>query len=104
MLNLGKLAADVFGYKDGEKILIIHDLPAEGKDTALWKKRREMAADWSRKLKSQLATYGATYANNSDLPNVCLIGDKKTTFDEIFSKAGIVILLNEFSATAPMHR
>lgn len=101
---LNRIIKSVFGYKKNEKITLLYDLPYLGKDTVYWRKRRQMALNWIKQLGANLATYNATYANNAELPENCQMGRRVLSFDKLFSETDIVIMLNEFSATAPMHK
>lgn len=96
-----------FGYKGTEKVVILVDILKEGNNDS--KFREKLANKWVNELKNQkidckLVNYDATYANNSDLPKTCFIEDNEITFDDLFSDVSIVIALNAFSATAPLHK
>lgn len=96
-----------FGYKTGERVIVLIDkLKSDDKDSIF---RTKLAGNWIEELESQkidckLVIYDATYANNANLPKNCFINKVETNFDDIFSKADIVIALTAFSATAPLHK
>jgi hypothetical protein len=90
MIDINRILEQVFNYKEGEKITILFDIPTK-EDNEEWRWRRDLAKEWANKLKADLVSYNATYANNADIPEIDL------------SKTDIVIALTEFSATAPLH-
>jgi leucyl aminopeptidase (aminopeptidase T) len=94
-----KILSKVFNYKKDERVLFLLDkLKNETIDSDF---RFKLTEEWHKKIKnSEIAKYDATYANNADLPVTCSLGK----FDEILSMFDIVIALNEFSATAPLHK
>jgi hypothetical protein len=108
-------------------LAIIVDLPDERlADNPEWADRRQMAADWYRKLVSEqdalgldritLAWYPNTGSNNADLPAACHPGDGETVpahadeisgwdsrpFADVYSNHTMVLATTELSATAPL--
>jgi leucyl aminopeptidase (aminopeptidase T) len=102
---INDILTDVFSYKKGEKVIIIYDIPT-GYDTKEWASRRRIAKKWFAALpaKGKIASYKATYANNADLPEKCIVRKKEIHMDKIMSNSDIVIALTQFSATAPLHK
>ena len=107
-VNISEILQNVFSVKEKEKVLVIYDLPKDSSsDTKLWEWRREFAKSVYRKtkelkIKSQVAYYNATYANNADFPEKAFLGKKEIGFDELMKAFDVVIALTEFSATAPL--
>lgn len=110
-LNLKKLIDDVFAPQTGEVLTIMHDVPHDQiKDTLAWKDRREMAAEWQKKIAAYamswdiivnpLVVYEATGVHNADLPPKAAMGGQDIPIEKIFTDSSIVICLSEFSATA----
>ena len=108
-------------------LAIIVDLPDERlADNPEWAERRQMAADWYRKLGSEqdalgldritLAWYRNAGGNNADLPAACHPGDGQTVpnhadevegwdsrpFSDLFTTHTLVLAPTELSATAPL--
>jgi hypothetical protein len=106
-------------------LAILVDLPDEATpDNPQWKQRREMAADWARRLtgaknelglETHLVLYRNPRMNNADLPAEAWIhdGDLPASADEldpgnarplggILAGHSILIAPTEFSATAPL--
>jgi hypothetical protein len=117
--ELTTLIRRVFGSHKGDRNLaVLSDLPdtpgGDLADNPEWAARREMAADWARKLNEAAADLGLVAAglveypnvrrNNAELPAGCRIVDsgRETTFEEIFSTHQIVLAPTELSATAPL--
>lgn len=106
-MEIIKLLEQVFGFKKNEKVTFIYDkLERPYKDSLF---RKLLIEKWhseliKNKISSQIISYVATKTNNSDLPDICIKDDKKHSFEEIFKETDIVIALNEYSATAPLHK
>lgn len=102
-----KILKQNFSYKKGENIVLMTDiLKKPSKDSVF---RDKLAKKWYNELKIKdynvsFLKYNATYSNNGDLPETCFVDNKKTNFSDVFSNADIIIALNEFSATAPLHK
>ncbi|MBT3721045.1 hypothetical protein HOG47_05315, partial [archaeon] len=100
-----KILNDVFDYKKGDKIVILHDIIT--KKTSNYFYRIDLADKWYSEIKKFeenvfLIKYKETGSHNSDFPTHCYQGSKETTFEEVFNETKIVIALTEFSATAPL--
>ncbi len=114
--ELVTLIRRVFGSKEEDRCLaVLCDLPDEHlPDHPEWVARREMAADWAKKLNEAAADLGLEAAglveyanvrrNNAELPVRCRIAHsgRETTFEEIFSTHQILLAPTELSATAPL--
>ena len=114
--ELVTLIRRVFGSKEEDRCLaVLCDLPDEHlPDHPEWAARREMAADWAKKLNEAAADLGLEAAglveyanvrrNNAELPVRCRIAHsgRETTFEEIFSTHQILLAPTELSATAPL--
>lgn len=111
-------------HEDGLAILV--DLPDEEvPDTAPWRERREIAADWARELsaraldlglRTDLVVYRNVRTNNGDLPVSAWVhgggplpataGEldpaAATPFAHLYATHPILITLTRFSATAPL--
>ncbi|MBP7146915.1 MAG: hypothetical protein KBD01_05165 [Acidobacteria bacterium] len=96
-------------------LAILVDLPDEHlPDNPGWAARREMAADWARKLAGargelglqqvSLVRYPNVRRNNADLPPAATIEGSagEVPFDRIFSTHTILIAPTELSPTAPL--
>jgi hypothetical protein len=107
-------------------LAILVDLPDEEvPDTAAWRQRRQIAADWARELSARagelglhtnLVAYRNVRTNNGDLPPAAwVLGDgplpdgageldpgTATPFSEIYATHSILVALTQFSATAPL--
>jgi hypothetical protein len=117
----------VFQPRPEDKAMaILVDLPdARVEDNPAWRKRREMAADWAKKLQSvqeqlglkvNLLLYCNAHTNNADLPASAwlyaqddlpekaedLAKTDAVSFDSVFEDHGILIAPTEFSPTAPL--
>ncbi len=112
--NLEKFFVDIFNPEKGEVVTVIHDLPHDGiSDMPRWQERRAMAAEWRDGLSklagkfgvtvNPLVTYLATGGNNADLPSTCRVGDREANFEELISSSTIIIVMPQFSATAPLY-
>jgi len=126
--DLRLLVERVFQPSEADKgLAIIVDLPDERlADNPDWAQRRQIAADWFRKLVSEqdnlgvdritLAWYPNAGGNNADLPAACYPGDGETVpahvdevsgldsrpFADLFSTHTMVLAPTELSATAPL--
>ena len=126
--DLRLLVQRVFQPSEADSgLAIIVDLPDERlADNPEWAGRRQMAADWYRKLVSEqdalgldritLAWYPNAGGNNADLPAACHPGDGETVpahaaeisgwdsrpFADVFSTHTMVLAPTELSATAPL--
>ncbi len=125
--DLRLLIKRVFLPGDRDKgLAIIVDLPDDRLgDNAEWAERREMAANWYRKLLDEkdalglerltLGWYRNAGGNNADLPGTCVPGDGLTVpgnadeltgeavpFAELFANHSMVLAPTELSATAPL--
>jgi len=96
-----KMFNDVFAPKNGEKILILVDVPHNDiLDNKKWKDRRKMAQEWYETFKDMGAKagffvsfdqYNATGMNNSPVPQEAI---------DIAKKADIVLVMTEYSGTS----
>jgi len=113
MFDLKKLLIDVFDPEEGERVLVMTDEPnGNQQDTADWKDRREMAAEWRDVFEElgkvrgfevlPLLVFEATGTNNADLPGRARLGSEEVDLQETLGKATLVIAMTEFSATAPL--
>ena len=127
--ELKSLIQSVFSLSPNDKKLaILIDSPDKTiPDNPQWKKRREIAQDWTRELKHvksdlhlesiDLVAYRNVHSNNADLPEVAYIIKAITenmlaenltnlglsiSMKQILSDHQIVIAPTEFSATAPL--
>ncbi len=125
--ELVALVKRVFQPRENEKgIAILVDLPdACIADNPDWATRRDIAADWLKKLAGHQAELGLTpslvlyrnaHSNNGDLPERCwihtrgplpkqaedLAATRSIPFVEVFSRNSILLVPSEFSATAPL--
>lgn len=112
--DLGKFFNDIFDPQKGEIVTVMLDLPhGDIVDTPNWQERREMAADWQKKLTDMadrwdltvnpLTTYLATGGNNADLPETCKMGDEEKNLEEVIKSSTIILAMPQFSATAPLY-
>ena len=127
--ELTALVQRVFAPRsDDRHLAILVDLPDQAvPDTAAWKDRRLMAAEWWRLLSSaapragleaaNLVLFRNSRANNADLPaEACIhrggplpdaaeeLPEPGTAFADIFRKHQILIAPTQFSLTAPLKR
>jgi len=126
--DLRLLVERVFQPSEADSgLAIIVDLPDERlADNPEWSQRRQMAADWYRKLVSEqdnlgldritLAWYPNAGGNNADLPAACHPGNGETVpshadeisgwdsrpFTDLFSTHTMILAPTELSATAPL--
>ncbi len=111
--NLEKFFQDIFAPQKGEVVTIVHDIPhAEIEDNQHWIERRRMAKEWRDKLASyagnwgikvnDLVAYEATGSGNADLPQKARMSGREVKLASIIKTSSIVIILSEFSATAPL--
>lgn len=107
--NLRKLLSDVFAPDEHDTAIVMVDEPTpEIPDSADWRERRVMAAEWLEGLASlkvntlPLLTYPATGANNGDLPDHGLQGGVRIPMERTLSTATLVIAMTRYSATAPL--
>ena len=108
------------------RMAILVDLPdAQVPDNPDWAARRVIAEDWCRELMAQQAALGMTcelvfyrnaHTNNGELPLHCWIHRdgaspgtaeeldpaNSISFDQLFMEHPILLVLSEFSATAPL--
>ena len=123
------LIQSVFSLKpEDKKLAIIVDVPDERiPDNEKWMQRREIAADWHRKLlavknelgleQTDLIYYPNVNSNNADLPKTAYFFDgnprqinastlslKKTDFEfeKKLAEYQIIVAPTQFSATAPL--
>ncbi|MBK34786.1 MAG: hypothetical protein CME26_04560 [Gemmatimonadetes bacterium] len=104
-----KLFVDVFHPEEGERVLVMTDEPGSGQDSAAWRERREMAAEWHDLLVDRQAelgievlpfvTFPATGGHNADLP---LKAGDPISLEKALSRATAVVAPTEFSSSAPM--
>jgi len=109
VFNLHKLIKDVFNPQPEEMATFLVDYPtSKENDTANWKARREMAAQWREEFLSYglkcppLIRYKATGANNADLPESADQDGKIVVLKKIFSETNILLAFTQYSATAPL--
>jgi hypothetical protein len=111
--DLEALFVDVFAPKQGERVLVLVDLPSDDiSDNDAWADRRAMAGEWISIISGMgerldvhaypLMTFQATGAHNAPLPTGGTIAGEQIGFDEVLPETNIVIALTEFSATAPL--
>ncbi len=101
-----KILEQNFSYEQGENIVILNDILKKNDKDSIF--RQKLAQKWLKELKQEnysvsLVKYRATYSNNGELPGYCFLGNEKKSFKNIFSNSDIVIALNKYSATAPLH-
>ena len=99
---LEKLLNDVFAPRQGEKVVVMIDLPHDHiKDNPDWADRRVMAEEWRQAFIKlglnvyPLLSYPATGASNADLPNIPEIA-------KALNEVNIAVAMTQFSATAPL--
>ncbi|NKB23310.1 MAG: hypothetical protein GKR87_02760 [Kiritimatiellae bacterium] len=109
MFNLKKLLREVFVPAQGEKVLIMVDLPhGDLNDDRDWRERRTMAEEWRDAFQTlgvdvyPLLIYFATGLNNADLPENGTMNGEQVFIADMLSTSHIAIALTEFSATAPL--
>lgn len=113
MLDLKKLFVDVFAPQPGECAGIMVDVPhGEMGDNLEWQARREMAARWHETLQGlagerrfdllPLLEFEATGGNNAQLPDQATSNGRSILFDDVFSRATLLLAMTEFSASAPL--
>ncbi len=111
--NLQKFFQDIFNPQQGEVVTVMHDLPHGNiQDIPRWQERRAMAKEWRDGIDkiagdlgitvNPLVTYLATGANNADLPKTGRMNDKEVSLDELVNSSTIIIVMPQFSATAPL--
>lgn len=111
--NLEKFFEDIFAPQKDETLTILYDLPHDSiKDNKDWKDRREMADDWHKTLSKSkdrwsivvnpVVTYLATGASNGDLPEKGQMGGKEVDLEKVISESSIILIMPQFSATAPV--
>jgi len=111
--DLEKLFVDVFAPQAGDILTIMYDLP-HGKiqDNRAWLDRRRMADEWHTQISAfsrkygmtvnPIATYDATGSHNSNMPEYGMWRDQQTSIEDILENSTIVIVMPEYSATAPL--
>jgi hypothetical protein len=113
MIDLQKLFADVFDPQPGETALVMTDLPhGTLLDAPAWQQRRAMAERWHAALCAlgrrrnfatlPLVTFPATGAHNSQLPDEGRQNGQPVRLDELAAQATLVLVLTQFSASAPL--
>ncbi|MHC4944494.1 MAG: M29 family metallopeptidase [Planctomycetota bacterium] len=127
--ELVQLMKSVFpGTPLGGTLVILMDVPDHRvADHDLWKKRRQMAVDWARMLKDDIAELGVERldlvayqnvgSNNADLPPDGFIWSgeaapdamedlwregRELPFKKVFAAARIMLAPTEYSTTAPL--
>lgn len=112
--RLQELLRGVIAPKHGERVLVLTDLPKEGKPPIrAWKGRRKMALEWLDALsdmgktegfevKPFLLEYEATYQNNKSLPKTGRMGGAEVDLEKQLGDADIYIALTSYSATRPL--
>ncbi len=111
--DLRKLLCDVFNPQQGERVAVACDLPRDpADDTAAWRDRRAMAAEWRECFEQlgaergfetlPLLSFDATYANNAELPEKGTMGGRQVAISEVLSGATLATFLTQYSATAPL--
>jgi hypothetical protein len=111
--DLEKLLIDVFAPQQGEKVLVMTDLPhGAWANNEKWAARREMAKEWHAAFQ-QLGikmgfsvhpplTYPATGAHSGPLPEEGEMDGQRVRLEDILPDTNIVVALTEYSATAPL--
>lgn len=111
--RLQRLLKRVIAPRAGERILVLTDLPQEGKPSiAGWKQRRKMTIEWLDALAemgrkdgfevSSLLEYEATYQNNKSLPKTGLMDGCEVDIKEQLDRADVCIAMTSYSATKPL--
>ncbi len=104
-IDFEKILDEVFEFKIGEKVAVIYDIPKD-KDNKEWQDRRAIAQIWQIELSkitdTELAYFMATKSHNADLPEDCIVGEKRVPFSDFISEKDIVFALTEYSTTAPL--
>jgi hypothetical protein len=111
--DLIKLLTDVFDPEPGEAVIVACDKPrVPGDDTPVWAERREWAGEWQRAFQAlgkgrgfetkALLVYGATGANNAELPARGFMEGKEVVLDEVLLGSTLACFLTQYSATAPL--
>jgi leucyl aminopeptidase (aminopeptidase T) len=113
MLDVKKLLTDVFDPQSGEIVTFVVDEPhGDLSDHEGWTARRAMAERWRQVMAElgaergftvgPLVCFGATGANNADLPRLARQGDDEVDLHETLAASTLVVAMTEFSATAPL--
>jgi hypothetical protein len=113
VFDLVKLLTDVFEPERGEVVTVACDVPRPGiGDTAAWRERRTMAAEWWQGFAAlghgrgfttnPLLTYPATGAHGADLPPAGLVGGSPADIATMLGHSTLAVFLTEFSATAAL--
>jgi len=112
--DLGKFFNDIFRPAKGEVVTVMYDLPhGDIKDRPEWQERRKMAEDWREKLAGMAdrwgvtvnptVTYMATGGNNADIPTAAKMGGNDVDLMDTVNASTIILVMPEFSATAPLY-
>ncbi len=115
MLNIQKLAIEIFGFKKGDNIIILNDFPITKKVEEKFLARRDFARLWHKELTEltrklnltiePIIFYEPTEEHGAEFPEVAMQGNRKIKFYEKMRTLGtrdIVIAITEFSATGPL--
>jgi hypothetical protein len=109
--QLTKLIEDVIAPQTGERIAVMVDEPNEGQAfDGPWRERLEMAERWRRVATAiagvqgygSLVKYPATGVPNANLPGDVVVEGRERKLVELASEVNILIVMPQFSATAPM--
>ena len=111
--DLRRLLIDVFDPQGGETVVVAVDQPwGSLADTAAWRARRAMAAEWRGAFATlgaergfetwPLLTYPATGANNAELPAEGSVAGRPVGLRDELLKATLAVFMTEYSATAPL--
>ena len=111
--NLEKFFIDVFAPQKDEVVTVMYDLPHENiTDKPAWLERRKMAKAWHKIITGFAKRYDltvnpplsylATGANNANIPEFGILNNQKTRLEDVISKSTIVIVMPQYSATAPL--
>jgi len=113
--ELCKFFEDIFAPAPGEEVTIAYDRPnGDLLDSPGWSDRRALAEEWRAELASRAArwgitvnpcvTYEATGQHNGDLPAGGVLAEEPVLLAEVVGRSTIVLVMPEYSATAPLVR
>ena len=111
--DLKRLLGGVFETQPGEEVVVACDVPhGDLEDSAAWRERREMAAEWTAAFESlagkggfgvlPLLEYPATGANGADLPAEGMLGGNAVEIHEVLLRTTLAIFITQYSATAAL--
>lgn len=111
--DLEQFLVDVFAPVAGERAAVVVDLPtAQSADSAAWRERRAMAAEWREGLASlgarvgfdtlPLVTFAALGRSGADFPERCQIAGRDAAMAGVLDGTSLMLVLTEFSMTAAL--